>query len=85
MQIDKKVSKEKLYSANELQSGQVYECISDPHAGSASSYNGWVLLAKNYYELYGVWLNHDEGVFARGTYDADKFKFRKMQVKLVEL
>jgi hypothetical protein len=86
MLIEKKEEVIRTYSTAELESGQVYECVSDgPNHGY---YHGWVLFANHYGDLRGVWLNDTRcpgAVLADGTIGQEYFKFRKMQVKLVEL
>lgn len=80
MQIQKKNIDPDYVDYRSLVRGEVYESMNE------DAYKGYVLYVVAYgSDIYGVWLNDGGGVFAKATVNYEQFKFRKMQVKLVEL
>lgn len=78
MKLKRKDGENLLHALN-LQQDKTYECIQ----ASNKAYIGHILIAKSYDDLYGVWLT-SPGILSDLTMDIDSFKFKEINVKLVE-
>jgi len=87
MQIERLKDEQKIHVApGNLKAGEIYECVADPHG----YYAGWILFVVNYspkdeHGVYGCWLNAPSTVFSTNTVKAKDFRFKKLNMKLVEV
>lgn len=82
-----RLAKMKEYYAgkHDLQTGEFYECVQSPE----EIYLGWILyavrLSRETGRVYGVWINEGPAIFSELTGQNDKFRFKKLNMKLVEV
>lgn len=69
----------------ELKTGEFYECVQSPE----DVYLGWILyvvnLSRESGKVYGSWVNEGPAVFSEMTGQNDKFRFKRLNMKLVEV
>lgn len=77
--------KESYASKHDLKTGEFYECVQAPDI----EYIGWILyvvnLPRETGKVYGSWVNRGPAVFSEMTSQNDKFQFKKLNMKLVEV
>ena len=70
---------------SQLTTGEFYECIKSED----DLYTGWILYAVNVYGqrgiIYGSWLNKGQAFFGDMTEGSEDFRFKKLNMKLVEV
>lgn len=70
---------------HDLKVGEFYECITSPEG----LYTGWILYVVNLSgqssKIYGSWINEGPGLFGDMTGQSDLFRFKKLNMKLVEV
>lgn len=69
--------------AKNLITGKAYKCTFSPNS---QYYLDKILIAVNYADVYGVWVNGDSmGVFAKLTNLWDEFEFEEFNCELLEV
>jgi hypothetical protein len=87
MQIERlKTKQETQVEPKNLKAGEIYECVADPYG----FYAGWILFVIDYspekeHLIYGAWLNEPAAIFSTNTSRSEDFRFKKLNMKLVEV
>ena len=70
---------------SQLTTGEFYECVKSED----DLYTGWILYVVNVYgqkgAIYGSWVNKGQAIFADMTGGSEDFRFKKLNMKLVEV
>ena len=76
---------ENVADKSQLITGEFYECVKSDN----DLYTGWILYVVNVHgqkgTIYGSWLNKGQAIFADMTGSSEDFRFKKLNVKLVEV
>ena len=77
--------KENVADKSQLTTGEFYECVKSED----DLYTGWILYVVNVYgqmgQIYGSWVNKGQAIFADMTDGSEDFRFKKLNMKLVEV
>ena len=70
---------------SQLTTGEFYECVKSED----DLYTGWILYVVNTNgqmgKIYGSWVNKGQAIFADMTGGSEDFRFKKLNMKLVEV
>ena len=76
---------ENVADKSQLITGEFYECVKSDN----DLYTGWILYVVNVHaqmgEIYGSWLNKGLAIFGDITEGSEDFRFKKLNMKLVEV
>ena len=76
---------ENVADKSQLTTGEFYECVKSKD----DLYTGWILYVVNVHsqmgEIYGSWLNKGQAFFGDMTKGSEDFRFKKLNMKLVEV
>ena len=76
---------ENVADKSQLTTGEFYECVKSED----DLYTGWILYVVNVPgqrgRIYGSWLNKGQAIFADMTGGSEDFRFKKLNMKLVEV
>ena len=76
---------ETVANKSQLTTGEFYECVKSED----DLYTGWILYVVNVPgqkgKIYGGWLNKGQAIFADMTSGSEDFRFKKLNMKLVEV
>ena len=76
---------ENVADKSQLTTGEFYECVKSED----DLYTGWILYVVNVYgqmgQIYGSWVNKGQAIFADMTGGSEDFRFKKLNMKLVEV
>ena len=70
---------------SQLTTGEFYECVKSDN----DLYTGWILYVVNISSqrgrIYGPWVNKGQAIFGDVTSGSEDFRFKKLNMKLVEV
>ena len=70
---------------SQLTTGEFYECVKSED----DLYTGWILYVVSFYcqtgKIYGPWVNKGQAIFSDMTEGSEDFRFKKLNMKLVEV
>ena len=76
---------ENVADKSQLTTGEFYECVKSED----DLYTGWILYVVNISSqkgrIYGSWLNKGQAIFGDMTQGSEDFRFKKLNMKLVEV
>ena len=76
---------ENVADKSQLTTGEFYECVKSDN----DLYTGWILYVVNISSqrgrIYGSWLNKGQAIFGAMTDGSEDFRFKKLNMKLVEV
>ena len=76
---------ENVADKSQLTTGEFYECVKSED----DLYTGWILYVVNVHghmgTIYGSWLNKGLAIFCDITDGSEDFRFKKLNMKLVEV
>ena len=76
---------ENVADKSQLTTGEFYECVKS----GDDLYTGWILYVVNVHgqrgQIYGSWVNKGQAIFADMTGGSEDFRFKKLNMKLVEV
>ena len=76
---------ETVANKSQLTTGEFYECVKSRD----DLYTGWILYVVNVHgqrgQIYGSWVNKDKAIFGDMTGGSEDFRFKKLNMKLVEV
>ena len=76
---------ENVADKSQLITGEFYECVKSNN----DLYTGWILYVVNVHDqtgaIYGTWLNKGQAIFGDMTVGSEDFRFKKLNMKLVEV
>ena len=76
---------ENVADKSQLITGEFYECVKSDN----DLYTGWILYVVNISSqkgrIYGSWLNKGQAIFGDMTSGSEDFRFKKLNMKLVEV
>ena len=76
---------ENVVDKSQLTTGEFYECVKSED----DLYTGWILYVVKSHgqmgKIYGSWLNKGPAIFSDMTSGSEDFRFKKLNMKLVEV
>ena len=76
---------ENVADKSQLTTGEFYECVKSED----DIYTGWILYVVSIYgqtgTIYGSWVNKGPAIFGDITDGSEDFRFKKLNMKLVEV